>query len=58
MKYLKNPYVAVVVCMLLYVFMYNYATNNFMRMCSYVPLAVVLAIFFKGVYHAYFKRDK
>lgn len=56
MNYLKNPYVAAGICMVLFAVMYNHATTDFMRVCSYVPLAVVLAIFLKGMYHAYIKR--
>lgn len=57
MKNLKSPYIAILICMVLFVVMYNNATSGFMRACSYVPLAVVLAIFLKGVYFAYFKRN-
>ena len=57
MKYMKSPYVAALICMILFVVMYNNATTDFMRICSYVPLAVLLAIFLKGVYYAYCKRN-
>ncbi len=56
MNWLKNPYVASVICMVLFAVMYNNATTAFMRACSYVPLAVVLVLFLKSVYQAYFKN--
>jgi len=56
MKNLSNPWIAVPVCMVLFAVMYNYADNDFQRYLSYVPLAVVLWVFLKGVYYAYFKR--
>lgn len=57
MKNLRNPYVAALVCMALFAVMHNYATTDFMRVCSYIPLAVVLVIFAKLMYHAYVKRN-
>ena len=56
-KYLQNPFLVAGICMLLFAVMYNSADSGFLRACSYVPLAVVAAIFLKGVYYAYFRRS-
>lgn len=51
-SYITNPFVAAGICMVLFVLMYNNATNGFLRTCSYVPLAVALGVFVKGMYYA------
>lgn len=55
-KYITNPWIASAVCMVLFAVMYNNASNGFMRVCSCVPLFVVLCILGKGMYNAYFKK--
>lgn len=55
-RYLSNPYIVAAVCMLLFVVMYSNATNGFMRLFSYIPLAVALAVFVKGMYYTFKKR--
>lgn len=52
-RYLSNPYVVAAICMVLFAVMYNNATNGFMRFFSYIPLAVVLVVFVKGMYSAW-----
>ena len=54
-KLLFNPWVACVACMVLFAVMYNGADDGFLRVCSYVPLGVALAIFGRGVYFAFKK---
>lgn len=56
-KYVTNPWIVAPVCMVLFAVMYNNASNGFMRFCSYIPLLVVLGIFGKAVYNAYFKKS-
>lgn len=55
---LFHPYAIVAFCMVLFVIMYNNATNGFMRALSYVPLIVVIGVFFKGMYHAYLRKGR
>lgn len=55
MKYLKNPYIVSAICMVLFVLMYNNATNSFMRTLSYIPLLVVVGILLRGLYFAFKK---
>ncbi len=55
MKYLKNPYVVSAICMVLFVLMYNNATNGFLRTVSYIPLLVVVGILLRGMYFAFKK---
>ena len=55
-KFLSNPWFVCAVCMVLFAVMYNNADDGFLRFCSYVPLAVVLIIFGRGMYFAFKKR--
>ncbi len=54
-KFLFNPWVVCPLCMALFAVMYNSADDGFLRVCSYVPLGVALAIFGRGVYFAFKK---
>jgi len=55
-RYMSNPFVVTAICMVLFVVMYNNATNGFMRSLSYVPLLVITGIFVRGLYWAYIKN--
>lgn len=53
MKYVKNPWVLIVVCMILTAVLYN-AGEGPLRWLSYVPLAVLVYLVGKAIYMAWF----
>lgn len=54
MKYVKNPWVLIVVCMILTAVLYNAADGGIVRWLSYVPLAVLVYLVGKAIYMAWF----
>ena len=53
MKYVKNPWVLIVVCMILTT-VYNAADGGIVRWLSYVPLAALLYLTGRAIYMAWF----
>jgi hypothetical protein len=49
------PVIHSLLTLVLFVVMYNNATNGFLRTVSYIPLLVVVSILLRGMYFAFKK---